>query len=159
MKEIKERYPIVVGPNGPTFRNEAELMSFVPSHYSYDSSAGSRSEGTWAELILSDGSKIPVRGDDEEESGYAYTPTVKTEGESIRAAIARQDRPVVAVIIHQESQCSWEDDDPEFEGPFSVAIPLKPLDWGKIRRRLEDRLRKDPKAVRECVALLDIPIY
>ena len=31
-----------------------------------------------------------------------------------------------------------------------------PVDWQKVRRRLEDRLRKDETAVQECAATLNI---
>jgi len=32
------------------------------------------------------------------------------------------------------------------------------VDWQKVRRRLEDRLRKDPEAVRQCAALLNVSL-
>jgi hypothetical protein len=31
-----------------------------------------------------------------------------------------------------------------------------PVDWQKVRRRLEDRLRKDEAAVQQCAAFLNV---
>lgn len=31
-----------------------------------------------------------------------------------------------------------------------------PIDWARVRRRIEDRLRKDIQAVRACAKLLNI---
>ena len=31
-----------------------------------------------------------------------------------------------------------------------------PVDWQKVRRRIEDRLRKDEAAVKECAAILNV---
>jgi len=158
MKTIEERFPIIVGPKGPEFRSLKDLMNWIPSHYSYEYCDGGKDEGSSATLILEDGKTFQVMGDDTWEDGANAIPDESREGETIGQAITRCGRTVKAVRVKYEYDCSWEDHGQDGDEDAEVIIPLAPIDWGKVRRRVEDRLRKDPDAVRMIVAALNISI-
>jgi hypothetical protein len=155
---IEERFPIVVGPSGPKFRSLKDLMEWKPSHYSYEYCDGGRDEGSSASLILDDGNTFQVLGDDTWEHASNHLPGESREGETIGQAIARCVRTVKAVRVGYEYSCSWEDHGQDGDEDAEVIIPLAPIDWGKVRRRLEDRLRKDHEAMVLAVSVLNIPI-
>jgi len=159
MKKIEENFPVVVGPDlGPRFNNIKELMAYIPSMYSYDYCDGRKEEGTSAILIAKDGTRISVTGNDRYEYANNYTPNYDCEGTSIGEAIALAKSEIISVEITCKYECSWEDDTDGSQFCETVTIPIRPIDWAKVRRRLEDCLRKDPEALRIVIAILGIPL-
>ena len=54
---------------------------------------------------------------------------------------------------------SWSNDNEDGHDEGSVYIPIAPIDWKKVRRRLEDLIRKNEKAMRRLAMLSGVNIW
>ena len=150
----------------------AEVMAMTPSSYSYDCVSGSRNEFTAVTAVMADGSKIKLDSADEAEYANEHTPTTRTTAQPVARQVAELGE-VKSLIIRTGcysdfgSDEEWEVSETDFDNglpwigngqEYEIYVPLAPLNWTKVRSRLEDRLRKDTKTVRQCAGLLEIDL-
>jgi len=132
-EEIGYRFP----------KNLQELFKFTPWSDGWDSSAGSRDEGITVIFILENGEEIEAESSGEMGYGSNHIPNQKWNAPNLGEQIAKienEGQKIKALKVWGEYYCSWEDyGDRETNLYF---IPLKPVDYKKIRRRIEDTLRK-----------------
>ena len=150
-----------------------ELLKSKPYHYTYDSIAGEKDDYLKVTAILEDNSK--KRLDDSGMAEYAdNTPNQQWDCLTVKQQIAVLGN-VKGLQVEVQEYKSWEDQEnyedisqKEFkEGlpylgngqSYLAYCPIKSIDWAKVRRRLEDRLRKDEKSLRTAVAALNIQLY
>lgn len=167
------RYDHVYSPED--FKSIGETKTFS---YRYDSAAGGEESYLMAFAIRKSGEVIEMDYADSFESPASDVQSYEEDEESV-PSIAEQVAmlgDVVGVIIISESDCSWQDQEdwclsfhneegePELpdlgNGMGYVAYcPVKPIDWVKVRRRLEDAIRKDGKLMRKLAAVAGIRIW
>jgi hypothetical protein len=151
-----------------------EILSRVPSYNSWDSCAGGGSDEFTVTAIGESGNKYVL--DSEGTQGYAnqHTPNITTKASPIREQIAMLPGIIGLEVLVAEDY-SYRDVDGEYDysiedfkegippvgngDSLQFYIPLQPVDWETVRRRLEDRLRKDEAAMKRAAAVLDIKIY
>ena len=150
-----------------------ELLKSKPYHYTYDSVAGGKDDYLKVIAILKDNSRKVLENCGSAE--YAdSTPDQRWNCTTVRQHIATLGN-VKGLQVESQEYHSWEDQEyyedisqEEFkEGLPSLGngqeylayCPIEPIDWAKVRRRLEDRLRKDPQSLRTAVAALNIQLY
>jgi len=152
-----------------------EVLSKVPGYNSWDSCAGGGSDEFTVTAIGESGNKYVL--ETEGTQGYAnqHTPDVTTRASTVREQITTLPESIIGLEVLVAEDYSYRDIDGECdysiedfkEGIPSVGngdslqfyIPLQPVDWETVRRRLEDRLRKDKAAMKKAAAVLDIKIY
>jgi phosphoribosyl-ATP pyrophosphohydrolase len=157
MRKLETQLPFSL-PTGETFSSISSLMDFTPYYSSFSGQAGSREDGVIVKLLLTHGKTTSVRGNDRMEYAANHDPNwSESDPQTVGQAIAEASEEVLAIDLRSISECSWEDNDGQFN--VSVVVQIVPIDWSKVRRRLEDRLRKDDAALRVAVAALDIPLY
>jgi hypothetical protein len=148
-----------------------EVMGITPYHYNYDCVAGNRVYSILVTAVM-DGSKVELDPIEEFEYANNHTPNTFHDSTKVAQQLAELDGEVKGLIVNGESHSDFDDseeyiysDASEFENglpdlfegsEYEIYIPIVPIDWTKVRRRLEDLLRKDQKAVKKCAALLDI---
>ena len=151
---------------------KAELLRSKPYSYNYDSVAGGKDNYMKVTAILEDGSSEVL--EDCGSAEYAdRTPNQEWDCPTIKQQIAVLGN-VKGLEVEVQEYCSWEDQDCEdiCQEDFGDGLPclengqgylaycpIKPIDWAKVRRRLEDRLRKDETSLRTAVAALNIQLY
>ena len=150
-----------------------KLLNKKPFSHTYDSVAGERNDYLTVTAILADGQKVTLRDCGRAEFADNTIPCREWDCPTIREQIAELG-DVSGLEIDAQSYCSWEEqyDIPIEQGDFDEGLPallngqsyraycpIRPINWSKIRRRLEDRLRKDEQAMRQCAALLGIKLW
>ena len=152
---------------------KSELLSSKPYSDTYDSVAGGRDDYMKVTAILDDGNQEELK--DCGRAEYAANDVQNQEWDcpTIAQQIAKLGN-VKGLIVEAQEYCSWEasyeDDITQEEFADGLPIidngqgykaycPIEPIDWTKVRRRLEDRLRKDPEALRTCVAALNLKLW
>jgi hypothetical protein len=116
----------------------------IPDFYSKDGSMGFEQSSEEIFLLLNDGSWHEVTSNYYYESNYAHTPTIDEPGLSVADYISAKGiktTDIEAVVLHKVEFSDWSGQEKEGERETKV-FPTKPIDTGKIRRRVEDALRK-----------------
>jgi hypothetical protein len=123
--------------------NLQEVLATTPIRETFDGCAGSSEEFLLVTAILRDGSRKELEYRDVARytshlvNPYAdntpdqYGPEVSSVAGQIKGL------DVVALEVHEFRDCSWDSNSSDRK----YVVPVD-LDYGKIRRRVEDRLRK-----------------
>jgi hypothetical protein len=116
----------------------------IPDFYSKDGSMGFEQSSEEVFLLLNDGSWHEVTSNYYYESNYAHTPTIDEPGLSVADYISAKGiktTDIEAVVLHKVEFSDWSGQEKEDEKKTTV-YPVKIIDVKKIRRRVEDALRK-----------------
>ena len=121
-----------------------DILKATPGTYYWEGVGGSTEDGISAVAVLKDGNKKALDESNEYENANG-AKTVEDPIPTIGEQISGLD--VVGLEIKAVSIHTWNDTE-DFEGEF--YIPLQPLDVKRIRRRVEDALRKTTDATTVC---------
>jgi hypothetical protein len=94
-------------------------------------------------------------------SNYAYSQTVEENGERVHEFIKRQGydiEDVVFIIEYEYRLHDWEGQE-KLEDESLKFIPIISIDWDKVRRRIEDKLRKDTEYIKFAALNSGINLY
>jgi len=167
------KFDHVFGPDALEYIGKNRLF-----HYEYDSAAGGEEDYRLAYAIKESGEVELLDYADSFVSPAQDVQSYEEEPESV-PSIAEQVATlgdVVGVIIIASEDCSWQDyEDWEmvFEDEdgnpclpdigngmgYTVYVPVRPIDWVKVRRRLEDAIRKDERLMRRLASQAGIRIW
>ena len=124
-----------------TLTTEKTVMGLTPYRDSYSYSGGDRVSELYVTAITREGIKLPLEQETDDKSGDQFVPdhteTAPTIGEQLAAMT---DRDIVGIELTRKEYCDWEDN-AQWKN-FTEYFPVEQPDWKKLRRRLEDRLRK-----------------
>ncbi len=152
---------------------KSELLKSKPYSYTYDSVAGGRDDYMKVTAILEDDSQEILADSGAAEYAAGDIQNQTWDCLTVAQQVAQLGR-VKGLLVEVQEYCSWEDscdyeitqEDlkdglPVLENGqgYYAYCPIKSIDWNKARRRLEDRLRKDPEALRTCVSVLDLKLW
>lgn len=149
---------------GNTFETLEEVLNWVPQHDSYEYCDGGKNNEDVVILLLDSGREISLKRASEHSHGSNHTPTTRWDALPIKAQIEELERKdqgvkdnIVAIVARNDYSCTWEDDEClEDDGIF---IPFNPIDWTKVQRRVEDRIRKDKVAMKKTAFSLNVKLY
>lgn len=148
-------YPITISER-TEFRSWDEVLDFVPTIDNWTYCDGSRYDEVLATVLCTDGHEenVAIGGYDGDASDFI--PDWRGDGETVRKAIFRTEadgHTVKGVLIRDHYSCY--NDPEEWDEELFIPAP-RTTDWGKLRRRIEDRLRKDKKAVYVAASAIGI---
>ena len=152
-----------------------ELLNSKPYSDSYDSTAGGRDNYMKVTALLEDGTQEVLEDCGRAEYAAGDIQNQEWDCPTVAQQIATMGN-VKGLLVEAQEYCSWEDSwsdeitQEDFDGDdglpclangqgYQAYCPIEPIDWTKVRRRLEDRLRKDPEALRVCVAALNLKLW
>lgn len=145
----------IVGKN--TFKTIEGVLNWTPTHYTYEYCDGGKNDEEVVIAVLENGNTVSLERESEHSHASNHHPTTKNTCHAIKKQLNEINHNIVGLIAKSRYSCSWEDDDfPEDDG---IYIPLQPIDWTTVRRRLEDRLRKDEVGMKKAAFLLGIKLY
>jgi hypothetical protein len=124
--------------------NAFDNWNFTPWSDTCHGSMGSEEQSRCVYLLTLDGEWLVVPGDYESKSNYAYEGTHSGDGMSVAELLSAKgisSSEIDAVIVDRIDFRDWEGQDVTDEREVRV-YPVRPIDTGKIRRRVEDALRK-----------------
>ena len=119
------------------FKGIDDVMSFVPFCRCWEGVAGTSRDAVHVTAVLADDTEIRLEESYKQEHACSYDKTTEQDAPTIGEQIAGKE--VKALIFHRDAYCSYQDGQDE---DFKEILYLIPPDYKKIRRRLEDRLRK-----------------
>ncbi len=118
-------------------RNIDDAMRFVPYCEGWEGQAGRSQKAVHVDAVLADDTIIGLEESYRMEHACSYDKTEESFAPTVGEQISGLN--VKALIFHTENFCSYQDG---YDEEFSEILYLIPPDYKKIRRRLEDRLRK-----------------
>ena len=125
----------IAGKNN--FKGMNDIMSYIPSFRTHNWCGGQNHEGTRVFAQLRDGTKKELKQAGVTSNGDNYIADISTTADTIGGQIAGFDTPVTALIfIHEEWGQNRED------RRWAEYLPIRPVNWPKLRRKVEDALRK-----------------
>lgn len=119
------------------FKGIDDVMSFVPFCRYWEGVAGTSRDAVYVTAILADDSEIRLKEAYESAHACSYEKTTTQAAPSIGEQIAKMT--VKALIFHRDAYISYQDGG---DDDYAEILYLVAPDYKKIRRRLEDRLRK-----------------
>ena len=115
-----------------------DVMRFEPFWERYDSSqAGIKMDDTSVFAVLQ-GGEIPLEQGSISSYGSNAIPDTQQDAPTIGEQLAGIEKTVLGLHFHLHYSCEWE----EYREDIHEYLPLEPIDWIKLRRRVEDALRK-----------------
>ena len=132
-----------------------DVMSFTPFCREWEGQAGHSSDALHVTAVLADDTEVRLNEAYESAHACSYDKTTTTDATTIGEQVAGLD--IKALIFHRDAYVSYQDGGDE---DYKEILYLKPPDFKKIRRRVEDHLRKsnDPEIFRLAV-LAGVKIY
>ena len=116
------------------FKGIDDVMSFVPFFRTHNWCDGQNHEGTRVIVRLRDGSEKELQQAGTVSDGNNHIADIDTTADTIGVQIAGLDATAL-VFIYEEWGQNGEDGWEEY-------LPIQPVDWTKLRRKVEDALRK-----------------
>ena len=120
------------------FEGIDNVMSFIPFCRDWEGVAGISRDAVHVMAVLTDDTKIRLEEAYESAHACSYDKTTVQDAPTVGEQIAGLGA-VKALIFHRDAYCSYQDGG---DDDFQEILYLTPPDYKKIRRRLEDRLRK-----------------
>jgi len=114
-----------------------DIMSWTPFCAQWEGVAGSSRDAVHVTAITEDCREIALAETFQQEHACSYDQKYEHEEKTIGEQIAGLS--VKALIFHRDTYCSYQDGRDE---DYTEILYLTPPDYTKIRRRIEDRLRK-----------------
>ncbi len=159
------------------------ILNSIPYTDSYEYCEGGSLDRFSVFAICKDGTEIPLDEEISDRCASRHTPDRYSNAETVAVQLAelkKTGHEVYALKIEREYRCSWENTEegfsihpeewergyipfsPNHGGVYEFIVPLNiKVDTKKLRRRIEDRLRKDTKAVflaANAIGLDDFPL-
>jgi hypothetical protein len=132
-----------------------DVMSLTPFCAQWEGVAGSSRDAVHVTAITEDGREIALAESFCQEHACSYDKTYEHDEPTIGEQIAGLS--VTALIFHRDAYCSYQDGRDE---DYTEILYLTPPDYTKIRRRIEDRLRKSGNdEVFRLAVLAGVKIY
>jgi len=136
----------------------AGVLSFCPYEDHYRSSLGWVDAMDQAWVITREGWH-PVRASYSWRSTDRHEPDVERQGETVAEAIARLRSPIMGVAVYSRVHDDFHPSDNGEGWTLYLPEPVKDDRLRKIRRRVEDRLRKAPaETILAVAALLEVKL-
>ena len=123
----------IAGKNN--LRGIDDVMSFVPYFRTHSWCDGQNHEGTRVFARLHDGYEKELQQAGTVSNGDNYVADINTTADTIGGQIAGLDVTALIFIYEEWGQNHGEDRWEEY-------LPIQPVDWTKLRRKVEDALRK-----------------
>jgi len=123
--------------NWNNLRGIDDVMSFVPYFRTYNWCDGQNHEGTRVFAQLRDGTERELQQAGTVSNGDNYIADTTTTADTIGGQIAGLGTPVTALIFRYEEWGQNHEED-----RWAEYLPIQPVDWPKLRRKVEDALRK-----------------
>ena len=117
------------------FKGIDDVMSFVPFFRTHNWCDGQNHEGTRVIARLRDESEKELQQAGTVSNGDNYIADINTTADTIGVQIAGFDTVTALVFIYEEWGQKGKDEWKEY-------LPIQPVDWTKLRRKVEDALRK-----------------
>jgi hypothetical protein len=139
------KYPVYTG-RGNRIETYEDLLHQIPYDEKWEGCAGYSRAALLVNAVFQDGGKKELECQSIYRHASNHDPDqVGGEPPTIGEQIASLD--VTGLEVTVISECTYRDDDNDFRDEWYV--PVKPLDVKRIRRRVEDRLRKlnDPQTI------------
>jgi hypothetical protein len=133
------------------FWNLTAVMNFTPFIDTWDSVAGSSERSLSVTAILADNTYLPLR--QSIDCRYAdYRTDYKESAPTIGEQIVHLNVKGLEFVLVEDDQNGFEE--------WREYLPLEQIDWAKVRRRIEDALRKtgDPKTLFQFAQKLGIKL-
>jgi len=124
----------IAGQNN--FRGIDDVMSFVPCFCTHNWCDGQNHQGTRVIARLRDGSEKELQQAGTVSNGDNYIADINTTADTIGGQIAGFDATVTALVFIYEK---WGQNG---EDGWEEYLPIRPVNWPKLRRKVEDALRK-----------------
>jgi len=123
----------IAGKNN--FKGMNDIMSFVPFFRTYNWCGGQNHQGTRVIARLRDGTEKELQQAGITSNGDNYIADINTTADTIGVQIAGLD--VTALVFRYEE---WGQN--HREDRWAEYLPIRPVNWPKLRRKVEDALRK-----------------
>ena len=123
----------IAGKNN--LRGIDDVMSFTPYFRTHNWCGGQNHEGTRVIARLRDGYEKELKQAGVTSNGDNYIADISTTADTIGVQIAGLD--VTALIFRYEEWGQNHEED-----RWAEYLPIQPVDWPKLRRKVEDALRK-----------------
>ena len=123
----------IAGKNN--FKGMNDVMSFVPSFRTHSWCDGQNHEGTRVFARLRDGTEKELQQAGVVSNGDNYIADTNTAADTIGGQIAGLGTVTALVFLYEEWGQNGED-------RWAEYLPIQPVDWPKLRRKVEDALRK-----------------
>ena len=124
----------IAGKNN--LRGIDDVMSFTPFFRTYNWCDGQNHEGTRVFARLRGGYEKELKQAGVTSNGDNYIADISTTADTIGGQIAGLDTPVTALVFRYEE---WGQNG---EDGWEEYLPIQPVNWPKLRRKVEDALRK-----------------
>jgi len=116
------------------FKGIDDVLSFVPFCRTWDWSGGHLEDRISVTAVLADGNHVNLKEEIDAGDAAAYSMQITEPAETVGVQIAGFN---VQSLIFERRDLTQDHDD-----QWEEYLPVTPLDWGKIRRKIEDALRK-----------------
>lgn len=143
-------------------KTKDEVLKMTPFEESFSGCAGGRTHMVRVSATLEGGGVVELKSEIYAQYAANNEPDFSSDAVPVERQLAELP-PVNFLRIEGYHTSSFEDEH-EYtfgEGQFDdglpnlsagesydIVIPVAPIDWAKVRRRIEDHLRKDPEMVR-----------
>ena len=135
-------------------RNLDEVLSLTPFSRYFEGQAGSSVDRLRVIATIEDGEEFTLSEAWEQAHASNYDPTTSSDAPTIGEQIA--GREVVRQVFDRLDRADWRE-----ESKYSETLLLIQPDWTKVRRRVEDALRKttDHVSLYRLAVELGVKIY
>jgi len=136
-----------------------DVMKLTPFNHTFEGVAGNSRDSLSVDLVLSDGTGYALDSHCEFEHACNYDPTEVREAAPIGEQVTGSFEGVVALEFHRRKfNCNSS---PDEEDDYREVLYITPPDYGKMRRRVEDCLRKlsDPQKIFRIAVELGVKLY
>lgn len=136
-------------------RNIEEAMRFIPYCDGWEGQAGRSQKAVHVDAVLADDTIIGLEESYRMEHACSYDKTEESFAPTVGEQISGLN--VKALIFHTENFSSYQDG---YDEEFSEILYITPPDYKKIRRRVEEHLRKSGDAeIFRLAVLAGVKIY